>query len=438
MRTIHRCIYHVLLRLHPASFRISFAREMALDFEDAVNTYGFTRLFVDAAISLVRQWSTEISCAFTPAPEPRPSLLAGSYIIVRHAGFTPSQLGLGFVASSLQLSLCLLALSAAPKHTVDISNASAFFNTTPSPTDTGPGTPSPAGEKSGLAFQPSKSTAAFIGFHPPQTNQPKPELLLFHPPGPYPSYEVATIKPLDPDAAASMIRLPPGATLSPLSIRRYIMNAYGAVYAAQIVGGPAWLDKDAYRINGKVPDDLASALQKMTREERIDRTRMMQQSILTNRFHLRAHFETRVLPVYALVPAKSGLKISPVAAPPEAGDPQAPVHSSGNLPPGTIMSTPKSDGGWVLNARAIKMPLLIRVIGGNISDRPIVDHTGFSGSFDITNLSWAPLTEADAANAIDTPSLPDALKDELGIAIVPTKAPIEVLVIDSIDRPTAN
>lgn len=276
--------------------------------------------------------------------------------------------------------------------------------------------------------------------HSSQTNQPKPELLLFHPDGPYPSYEVATIKLLDPDAAASMVRLPPGATLSPLSIRRYIMNAYGAVYAAQVIGGPDWLNKDAYLINGKIPDDLAAALQKMTREQRIDRIRMMQQSLLADRFHLRAHFETRVLPVYELVPVKGGIKITPATAPPEPkpGDPPVSTHSNGNLPPGTMMSTPKGDGGWVLNARAIKMSLLIRVIAGNISDRPIVDHTGFTGNFDITNLTWAPLTAAGAANTADAPSLIGALKDKLGLTIVPTKAPIEVLVVDSIDHPTAN
>lgn len=442
MHTLRRRIYDLFLQLHPASFRNEFARDMALDFEDAVTTYGSARLFVDAAASLIRQWWIALpSVLIDPVPEPRPSLLAGSYVMVRHAGFTPAQLGLGFLASSLQLLLCLLALSAAPKHTVNSSNASAFFSTTPTATDTVPGTPSPAGENSGLAFQPSKSTAAFVGFRPPQTNQPKPELLLFHPPGPYPSYEVATIKPLDPDAAASMVRLPPGATLSPLSVRRYIMNAYGAVYAAQVIGGPDWLNKDAYLIRGKVPDDLASALQKMTREERIDRTRMMQQSLLDTRFHLHAHFETRVLPVYALVPAKGGLKIAPVAAPPEqkGGDAPAPLSRlKDSLPPGTIMSTQEVDGGWILNARAIKMPLLLRVISGNISDRPIVDHTGFSGSFDITGLAWAPLPEAGTANTTDAPSLAGALKENLGLTIVPTKAPIEVLVIDSIDRPTAN
>lgn len=439
MQTLHRAIYHLLLRLHPSSFRIEFERDMTLDFEDASKTHGLSHLFADAAVSLLRQWWTEIASVTGHAPGPRPSLLMGNYATVQLAGFTPLQLGLGFVASSTQLLLCILALSAAPKPTINISNASAFRSTTPADMNAMPATPSSINEGSGLAFQPSKSTAVFVSIRSPQTNQVKPELLLFHPAGPYPSYEVATIKPLDPDAASERVRLPPGGSLRPLSIRRYIMNAYGAIYPAQIIGGPDWLNKDAYLINGKVPDDLASALEKMTREQHIDRTRMMQQSLLAGRFHLQAHFETRVLPVYELVPAKGGIKFISVAAPPEpkTGEPPVPTHSNGNLPPGTVMSTPKSDGTFVLNARAIKMPLLIRVIAGNISDRPIVDHTGFTGSFDITNLSWAPLT-ASATDTADAPSLAGALKENLGLTIVPANAPIEVLVIDGIERPTAN
>jgi bla regulator protein BlaR1 len=131
-----------------------------------------------------------------------------------------------------------------------------------------------------------------------QTAQPTPELLLFHHSGPLPSYEVATVKPLDPDVASSMVRLPSGGSLSPLTIRRYIMNAFGAAYPPQVVGGPDWFNKDAYLIKGKVPDELVSALQKTTREGRLEQTRMMEKCLLVDRFHLKSHFETRVLPVY--------------------------------------------------------------------------------------------------------------------------------------------
>jgi uncharacterized protein (TIGR03435 family) len=273
-----------------------------------------------------------------------------------------------------------------------------------------------------------------------QTARRKPELLLFHPSGPLPSYEVATVKLLDPNTASGMVRLPPGGSLSPLSIRRYIMNAYGAVYPPQVVGGPDWLNKDAYLIKGKTPDELESALQSMTREQRIYQTRMMEQCLLADRFHLNAHFETRVLPVYELVPAKGGLKVTEVPAPPERkpGDPPMRPRSDDPVPPGSMMTALNGNGLRVLNGRAIQMKLLARVIVGDVGDRPIVDHTGFSGYFDITDLTWAPLGDASTTNEPDAPSLQGALKEKLGLRIVPARDPIEVLVIDSIERPTPN
>jgi uncharacterized protein (TIGR03435 family) len=222
------------------------------------------------------------------------------------------------------------------------------------------------------------------------------------------------------------------------------MNAYGAMYAAQVVGGPDWLDKDAYNIKGKVPDDLEAALQKMKPDDQLNQTRAMQQSLLADRFHLKAHFETRVLPVYELVPAKGGLKITEVPAPPERkpGDPLPPPPSpSTPLPPGTMMTMMNSNGLRTVNARAVKMQGLARMIGGPMSevgDRPIVDHTGFTGYFDIKDLTWAPIGNAGATDAPDAPSLTGALEKQLGLKLVPAKDPIEVLVIDSIDRPSEN
>ena len=276
-----------------------------------------------------------------------------------------------------------------------------------------------------------------------QTAQTKPELLLFHPSGPLPSFEVATIKPVDTNTADRVVRLPPGVTLSPLSIRRYIMNAYGAIYAAQVVGGPDWLNKDAYDIKGKVPDEIEAAQQKMTFASHMDQNRMMQQSLLAERFHLKAHFETRILPVYEIVPAKGGLKVTEVPAPPERGPGDAPIRfrPGDPLPPGSSMTTRNSAGLSVLNAHAIKMLALARIIGGPMSDsgdRPIVDQTGFTGYFDVTDLTWAPLGDASATSNPDAPSLSEALQEKLGLKLVPAKDPIEVLVIDSIDRPTEN
>ncbi len=279
-----------------------------------------------------------------------------------------------------------------------------------------------------------------------QTAPPKPELLLYHASAPLPSYEVATIKPVDPKAVNGglLIKLPPGYTLNPLSIRRYIMDAYGARYAAQIVGGPDWLDKDPYRINAKSSAEVEAAMQKMTSADASNQERAMKQSLLADRFHLKAHFEIRILPVYELVPAKGGLKISEVPAPPDLkpGDPQPPRPARcGELSAGEATGITTSSGLRVTNACAIQMQMLARDISfgaaTEIEPRPIVDRTGFTGSFDIKDLTWAPLS-ASATDNPDAPSFLNALEKQLGIKVVPTRTPIEVLVIDSIERPTEN
>jgi uncharacterized protein (TIGR03435 family) len=292
------------------------------------------------------------------------------------------------------------------------------------------------------SLTPGGTTAGCILPGVSQTAQPEAELLLFHPSGQLLSYEVATVKPLAPDVANSVVRLPPGGSLSPLTIRRYIMNAYGAVYPPQIVGGPDWLNKAAYDIKGKVPDELESALQKMTGDERISKTRIMQQCLLADRFHLKAHFETRVLPVYELIPAKGGLKITEVPAPPEtqSGDSAMRSRPDDPLPPGSSATAINGNGLRVLNARAIKMQVLTRIIIGDIGDRPIVDHTGFSGYFDVTDLTWAPLGDAGSTSETDAgaSSIQGALKEKLGLGVVSARDPIQVLVIDSIERPTPN
>jgi uncharacterized protein (TIGR03435 family) len=459
MSSFQRRLYGVIVRMHPADFRDEFGREMMLDFEDALHSYGLGRLWRDVFWSLARQWSARIlSSAPDPISAPRPSLLAGDYVMIRDKAFTPLELGRGVAGSVALLALCLFGLGGAPRADIDLPIVYASSSTTTG-RNANPDSPLPAGESSnsdwklsqgaGSAFAPiatasttlpSDGSASALALGGVAQPQPSPELLLFHPSGPLPSYEVATIKPLDANTADRVVKLPPGASLNPLSIRRYIMDAYGAKYAAQIIGGPDWLNKDSYVIQGKVPDDLEAVLKKMTSQDRIDKNRSMQQSLLADRFHLTAHLETRVLPVYELVPAKGGLKITEVPAPPERKPGEPPIgHRAGDpLPPGSSMGSFNSNGLRVLNARAIKMQLLARIIGSDAGNRPIVDHTGFSGYFDIKDLTWAPLGDASADNAPDAPSLIGALEKTLGIKLVPAKDPIEVLVIDHIEKPSEN
>jgi len=275
--------------------------------------------------------------------------------------------------------------------------------------------------------------------------QEPPSVKAFHPSGPLPSYEVATIKPVDDPS-----KPPYGTTL-----RRYIASAYGVPLAfglpgvelqgSQVIGGPEWIDKDKYQITGKLPDEVRDAMQKVPSEQARQQYEMLQQSLLANRFHLKVHFETREMQVFELVPAKGGLKITPVE-PSQPGDPAKPAKP-GELGAGNMSVSVGQNGLNVLRGRAMSVEMLINAIRGQapeIAGRPILNNTGFNGNFDLEAFRFVGLAytggAASAASAADpdAPSLSQALEQQLGLKLVRTKALVEMVVIDSIDRPTEN
>ena len=246
-----------------------------------------------------------------------------------------------------------------------------------------------------------------------------------------PTYEVDLVKPTDPDHPA--LGQP---------LRAYILNGYRgdfALSAEQLVGGPKWISQDNYTIVVKPPAELAVAMQKMSWQQQAEQNRMMMQSLLADRFHLKLHVEVRSLPVYALGPAKGGLKITAVPAPTALGppdcDPKKPVPAGRFC----ILSSNGSDN--VLRASAVTMPALIAAIrlrDHEFDDHPWIDQTGFAQAFNISNLRWQKLANADSISDTDGLSLSSALEEKLGIKMVQTRGPVEVLVIDSIDRPSEN
>jgi uncharacterized protein (TIGR03435 family) len=166
---------------------------------------------------------------------------------------------------------------------------------------------------------------------------------------------------------------------------------------------------------------------------------------------LKIHRETRELPVYELVAAKNGLKLPP---PKEGGcvsladgAPMSPPArgSAPMLPCGR----PLIGFSGMLNAAQIAMPDFTQGLA-MIMGRPVLDHTGFTGKFDV-HLSFQPdqaavglapppgLPAPPAPPADpDRPSIFAALQEQLGLRLVSTKGPVEVLVIDHVERPSEN
>jgi bla regulator protein blaR1 len=280
---------------------------------------------------------------------------------------------------------------------------------------------------------------------------------ILHATGPLPSYEVATIKP-DQDG-------PPASSLAK-NIRRFtgtakdlIEGAYNIPYGAgdRVVGGPGWITSEHYVIEGKVPDDVMAKMQKEA-DNRMQNS-LMKQSLLADRFKLKVHFEMRELPVYALVVAKGGSRVKPADAnasatplyfPPSGGaaDPaQRSIHYANTFGPNhRLVVTGGAQGVLEMKAEGMRMDNVAQSLEEAVEDlggRTIVNKTGLDGQYDFA-LKWAPQQGASAPTAdtaaaeSDAPSIFTALEEQLGLKLVPAKGMVEVVVIDSIERPSEN
>jgi uncharacterized protein (TIGR03435 family) len=192
----------------------------------------------------------------------------------------------------------------------------------------------------------------------------------------------------------------------------------------RILGLPPWTKSDRYDIQTKVDEIDVSGWRVLRREQR----KLVLQALLKSRFNLSFHHETKKRPTYSLVVAKDGPKLH-VAKP---GDP----NSDGSKGPDG-----KSGNGAATHTRG-----RIVIQGSNISalvkrlseqglDYPVIDETGLTDLYDIT-LQWSPVNES-AKNG-SPPPLFTALEEQLGLKLKFDKRPIDIIVVDHIDKPSAN
>jgi uncharacterized protein (TIGR03435 family) len=257
----------------------------------------------------------------------------------------------------------------------------------------------------------------------------------------HPSFQVASIKQNTANPPRRGVRTPPGGQLvaENATLQLLILNAY-SLQRFQIIGDPSWAETDGYDIVAKA-------------ETATDRkgTLLMLQTLLAERFALRVHMETRELPVYELVAAKSGLKL-----PPPKEDGCITVTEGMPLPPPgptPVMPCGRPLIGFsgTLNASKITMADFAQGLA-TIMGRPVLNHTAFTGQFGF-HLSFTPeqgaaglapppglppSTGVPSAPDPDRPSIFAALQEQLGLRLVSTKGPVEVLVIDHVQRPSEN
>jgi uncharacterized protein (TIGR03435 family) len=248
--------------------------------------------------------------------------------------------------------------------------------------------------------------------------------ILAQPPSPRPkfdAFEVATIKPVDHDAKSGRYITMQGNNRfveKDYTLKLLIAAAYN-LNSKAISGGPGWIESDHYDIAAVTPGEV-----RPTHDEQMS----MLRSLLADRFKLTFHREQKEFSIYELEVAKGGPKLKPSTAPPDD--------------PPQLISTVYPQR-MVLPARNVTMSDLTSLMQRAMLDRPVVDKTGLSGRYDF-DLEWAPDEtqfggEVPTASA-DAPSLPlfSAIQQQLGLKLEATRGPIEALVVDTAERPSAN
>lgn len=184
-----------------------------------------------------------------------------------------------------------------------------------------------------------------------------------------------------------------------------------------------------------------------------DQMRLMMQSLLAERFQLKAHFEKRETHIYALMlikPGVTGPKLQPHSPDPPCADPSSPSISGQSLvttpagfparcgrPVALADSWNGTVGGRDVGMQMITEALAIAPNNPPL-DRPVVDQTGLAGRFDFVMKYWPQWNNSGQAPADLAPTLLEALKDQLGLKLQATTAPYDTLIVDHIEEPSAN
>jgi uncharacterized protein (TIGR03435 family) len=233
------------------------------------------------------------------------------------------------------------------------------------------------------------------------------------------AFDVVSVKPSAPDEhnGLMMQTQPRGIRLAGVPLRMVMMLAYD-VKAFQISGGPDWIRTERWDVLAEAEGDG-----RLPMEEK----RPMIQALMADRFALKVHKGTKEMPVYVLAVEKKGSKL---AAP--TGTDQRIGNGNGSL------RAKKTGMDWFAG-------WLSRKLG-----RMVLDQTDLKGEYDFA-LEWAPepgegnpeYTGMPPGTPVpyinkDGPSIFTALQEQLGLRLVSQKGPVEVIVVDSVERPSAN
>jgi uncharacterized protein (TIGR03435 family) len=262
-------------------------------------------------------------------------------------------------------------------------------------------------------------------------------------PGPdTPTFEVASVKPNNNVSVRGGRGMPGRVSLIGMPVQQLIRQAYG-IHSSQIIGGPDWLNSQGYDIDATTGDKPP------------DQNPLMMRTLLRDRFKLTFHTEKRQLDAYALVVARSdgrlgpGLRRTPEGeCPPpgsrRGGGPQGPPDPNAAAPCG-LMFAPGN-----LRGHGVEISFLAQALGNlpaiTSFNRMVTNQTKLDGLYDFDfkfamdfgRGAFPPSGGGAAPNPGDEPALFTALQEQLGLKLVPQRETLDVMVIDSVDRPTEN
>ncbi|WP_052200723.1 TIGR03435 family protein [Terriglobus sp. TAA 43] len=223
-----------------------------------------------------------------------------------------------------------------------------------------------------------------------------------------PSVEVATIKPSDPEAKDEWFTVRGRHYMTTnTSVSDLLRYAFG-LSQKQVEGAPDWTSRERFDLDALTAREGAIGDEQM---------REMTREILVQRFHLRFHDEIKEMDVYALTVAKGGIKIAKTTRSPQDN---------------TDFYGPRGE-------LIVKNATLTAVASGlsrGMVPRPVVDQTGLTGKYDF-DLRWIPEdSQPDGNSAL--PGFYRAFEEQLGLKLTAARAPMTVMVVDEISRPTAN
>lgn len=249
-----------------------------------------------------------------------------------------------------------------------------------------------------------------------QTSQPPQSTISSARTSPLPAaYDVVSVKPhkADDDGVGSWWRTTPTGFAANGSVRGLIMSAYSLIMLDQLSGLPDWAERENFDVEGKLDSDTAEVFAKLSSSDQTRQRQLMLEALLADRFKLRVHIDTKDLPVYNLVVAKNGLKMK-----------EAPASENNGY----------SMGMGQINSKGMEVSGLVISLS-NLVGRKIIDRTGLTGRYEV-KLTWA--WNDDPGSGDSGASIFTALQEQLGLKLEPAKAPIDIVVIDHIERPSEN